>query len=330
LELFDLTKKLVNLDSVTGREEKIAELLANLLGDMDLRVRKQPLGNGRFNLFAGRSNPELVLSTHMDTVAPFFPATEDKDFIYGRGACDAKGILAAQMIAVERLLEEGIEGVGLLFVAGEEGGSDGALKANKIPNRSRYLICGEPTENKMALATKGAVRFMIETRGIAAHSAYPEQGESAVLKLLDLLSDIHRLDLPRHEQLGETTINIGAVSGGDQANVIPDQARALCMARCVAPAGSLIQKLKSTVGNRGKLKILFQADPVFLQPVEGFDSAVMNFCTDIPYLSSWGKPFLLGPGSILDAHTPGEKIEKKALSRAVTLYTNLARVLISG
>jgi len=328
LDLFELTKKLVAIPSPSGEEKEVIDFLSAYLKSLDFFVELQEVNKGRSNIYARSGEPAIVFSTHVDTVLPFLPLSEDSKFIYGRGACDAKGIIAAQIKAAEKLISAGIKGIGLLFVVGEESGSDGAKKANLIPNSSRFLINGEPTENKLAVGTKGALRVKISTTGKAAHSAYPERGESAIVKLLDVLNDLRNIPLPVDDLLGETSLNIGTISGGTQANVIPDHAAAELMIRTVREISIMKDLIEKKVGDRAEINYLFESQPIFLETLEEFETSVVSFATDIPLLTNWGKPFLLGPGSILDAHTPGEKISKEELLSAVDIYCKLVEKLI--
>jgi acetylornithine deacetylase len=327
MKLFDLTKALIQLASPTGREQEVVSFLRDYLEAQDFVVHLQEVGEERCNIYAHVGEPVCVFSTHTDTVLPNLPFREDEEFIYGRGACDAKGIIAAQIKAAEKLLAAGARNFGLLFVVGEERGSDGAKAANTIPNRCRFLINGEPTENKLALGSKGALRVEVATTGRAAHSAYPQQGESAILKLLDVLNDVRGLVLPSHPMLGETTCNIGVISGGILANVIPDAAKAELMFRTVTETSVIKNLLMETIRDRAALRYTFECAPVFLEALAGFETAVAAYTTDIPLLTNWGRPFLLGPGAILDAHTPHERIAKKELTRAVEIYFEMANRL---
>lgn len=328
MDLFELTRKLIDIESTTGQEKVAGLFLETYLLSGGFNIKLQEIQPDRFNVMAGSGTPRVILSTHLDTVPPFMASSEDEDYIYGRGACDAKGIIAAQIKAAEQLRQEGIDGVGLLFVVGEERESEGARAANQLDLGSEFLINGEPTENKLALATKGSLRVEISARGRAAHSAYPQMGESAIEKLLDVLVDLRRLPLPRHPLLGETTYNIGLIAGGLAPNVVPDEAWAQIMFRLVEAPASLKAELENCVRGRAILTPISETPPVFLNPVEGFDTTVVSFGTDIPYLTRLGQPYLLGPGSILDAHTENEKISKRELTGAVALYVRLVKVLL--
>ena len=273
--------------------------------------------------------PRIIFSTHMDTVPPFIESSEDEEFIYGRGSCDAKGIIAAQIFAAHRLRDEGVNDLGLLFTVDEELGSLGAQSANKHPlaRECRYLINGEPTDSRLATGTKGSVRVIITTEGRAAHSAYPEAGESAIEKLLDILQDIRACEWPDDSFFGTTTCNIGVLSGGTRPNVIADKARAELQIRLGIDIEHVKSGLEDAVGTRGVLEYSSAHNPVRLFSVPGFDECVVRFTTDVPYLSEWGKPLLLGPGSILDAHTDHERISKRELEQAIDLYLKLSKQL---
>ena len=324
MNVFELTKRLISLPSISGDEKAVALFLADYLSAIGFHVELQDDVADRPNVYARRGEPDVVLSTHTDTVPPYVAFREDDDFIYGRGACDAKGLIAAMVKAGEALIEAKVSDFGLLFVAGEEAGSPGARAANAIPNRSRYLINGEPTESKLALGSKGALRAMLRASGRAAHSAYPQMGESAVDKLLDVLSDLRRIELPSDETLGATTMNIGMIKAGVAANVIPPEAEAELMFRVVTSAESLKNLIEGVVNSRVEVEYTFACDPVFTERLDGFETAVVAFTTDIPLLTNWGKPLLFGPGSILDAHTQGERISKRELLSAVDTYKQIA------
>jgi acetylornithine deacetylase len=288
-------------------------------------------GSGeRFNIYAALPGvtPDIVFSTHMDTVPPFFGASEDDEFLYGRGACDAKGIIAAQVAAADQLREAGIK-VGLLFLVGEERDSAGAVVANKTPKGSKFLINGEPTDNRLALASKGALRVELRAKGRMAHSAYPELGESAINKLVEALHDVLALPLPSEPEIGPSTLNIGLISGGYAPNVISDQAEAHILIRLVGPSDETKKSITATVGDRAD--VAFSLDLPFVRMRKVGDlpipTMIASFATDIPALTNWGEPLLLGPGSIHVAHTPNEKIAKKELLEAVDLYVELATSL---
>jgi acetylornithine deacetylase len=327
MNVFELTRKLISIPSISGDEKAVAEFLAEYLSAAGFEVELQEAAEGRPNVYARRGEPDVVLSTHTDTVPPYVEFREDDEFIYGRGACDTKGIIAAMIKASAALIEANVTDFGLLFVVGEEAGSPGAHAANTIPNRSRYLINGEPTESKLALGSKGALRAILRARGRAAHSAYPEMGESAIEKLLDVLNDLRRIALPGDDTLGATTMNIGMIKGGVAGNVIPPEAEAELMFRVVTSNDSLKRIVEGVVDSRAELEYTFGCDPVFTERIDGFETTVVAFTTDIPQLGNWGKPLLFGPGSILDAHTPNERISKPELTRAVACYTNLVKKL---
>ncbi|MET0626469.1 MAG: M20/M25/M40 family metallo-hydrolase [Pyrinomonadaceae bacterium] len=332
MNLFELTRTLMDIPSVSGEEAEVGRFLASHLEGLGWRVESQEVEPGRANVLAttgGRAR--VVLSTHMDTVPPFIASSEDATHIRGRGACDAKGIIAAQVAAAERLRAEGVEELGLLFTVDEELGSLGARAADShaLARGCEFLINGEPTGNRLAVGSKGSLRLRLLTEGRAAHSAYPERGESAIEKLLDVLADVRALAWPRDEFFGETTCNIGTVKGGTRPNVIPAAAEAELQIRLVTPSSAVKKILEETVAGRARVEYLSAAEPVRMHAVEGFEREVVRFTTDIPYLSNWGRPLLVGPGSILDAHTDGERVSKRELEEAVGIYARLARSLLS-
>lgn len=331
MDVNELTRKLIDIPSVTGDEKNVGTFLKSYLELLGYSVRTQQVADDRFNVFATTTvKPEIILSTHMDTVPPFIESSEDEENIYGRGSCDAKGIIAAQIHAAEKLRSEGIHQLGLLFTVDEEQGSAGAQVANgdAAAETVRYLINGEPTDNKLASATKGSLRVNLHTTGSAAHSAYPERGDSAIVKLLDVLASIRECEWPTDEILGETTCNIGVIRGGTRANVVPDEASAELQLRLVSQAEPIKAMLEAAVAGRAEIDCLSAHEPIQLQMIEGLEQCVVRFTTDIPYLSRWGKPLLLGPGSILNAHTAHEFINKKELADAVDLYVALVRGLL--
>jgi acetylornithine deacetylase len=330
MNVFELTRRLIDIPSVTGDELAVGEFLAQHLEQLGYRVERQEVATDRFNVIATtEASPRIVFSTHLDTVPPFIESSEDEEFIYGRGSCDAKGIIAAQIFAAQRLRDEGVNDVGLLFTIDEELGSLGAQAANKHPLAAscRFLINGEPTDSRLAIGTKGSVRVIVTTEGRAAHSAYPEAGESAIEKLLDILDDIRACEWPEDSFFGTTTCNIGVLSGGTRPNVIADKARAELQIRLGIDIEHVKSVLEGAAGTRGRLEYNSAHNPVRLFSVPGFDECVVRFTTDVPYLSEWGKPLLLGPGSILDAHTDHERISKRELERAVDLYLKLTKQL---
>ena len=330
MNVFELTRELIDIPSVTGEEPAVGQYLSDYLERLGYRVQKQEIGSGRFNVLATtESSPRIVFSTHMDTVPPFIAASEDDEYIYGRGSCDAKGIIAAQIFAAEQLRRDNVNDIGLLFTVDEELSSHGAQAANKHPlaRECQFLINGEPTDSRLATGTKGSVRVFITTEGRAAHSAYPEAGESAIEKLLDILQDIRNCHWPEDSFFGTTTCNIGVLSGGTRPNVIADHARAELQIRLGIDIEHVKRVLEDAVGTRGQLEYASAHNPVRLFSVSGFDECVVRFTTDVPYLSQWGKPLLIGPGSILDAHTDHEKISKRELEESIQLYVRLAKKL---
>lgn len=326
LGLVALARTLIDIDSTTGSEADCGRWLAAYLRGRGFTVEEQPVSNGRFNVLATLERPSVVFSTHFDCVPPFFPSREERSRLYGRGSCDAKGTLAAQITAAERLRADGVRNVGLLFVVGEERGSDGARVANANGRGCRFLINGEPTDSRLGAATRGVLRVRLAATGRAAHSSFPEAGESAIEKLIDALNRLRGLPLPEHPLLGRTHYTIGLISGGVAPNVIPPQAEAEVMFRTVGPAADL-QPALDALHDLVEPSIVLEVPAVTLKTMPGFETAVFPFTTDIPLLDAWGTPLLFGPGSVLVAHTDHEHVELGELTRAVDRYVELARSL---
>jgi len=336
LDPIQLTRRLIDIESITYNEGAVGRYLEEFLAGREFAVECTPVpqpengGNGeRFNIYAGAAGqtPDVVLSTHMDTVPPFIPSSEDDVNIYGRGACDAKGIIAAQIAAAERLRAADVK-VGLLFVVGEERDSGGAKLANTQSRGSRFLINGEPTDNRLALASKGALRVLIRAKGKMAHSAYPELGESAIHKLVEALDRILALEMPVTEGVGPGNLNIGLLEGGRATNVIADHAEAQMLVRLVGPSEPVREMILDAVGDLAEVHFTLDLPFIRMRQLDGLPTMVAAFTTDIPALTNWGEPVLLGPGSIHVAHTPYEKLAKRELLDAVDLYVQVAQRLV--
>ena len=325
-----LTRQLVDIESTTGDEGRVGHFLLQELRRLGYHVHRMVAEGERANVYATapqQPNPAMVFSTHMDTVPPYIPSSEDEQRIYGRGSCDAKGIIAAQIAAAERLRQQGIY-VGLLFLVGEERDSLGAKVANQQVNGCKFLINGEPTENRVAIASKGALRVELTATGKMAHSAYPELGESAIDKLIEALHRLRSMKLPSDPEVGPCTLNIGAIEGGRAPNVISDKAQALLLYRLIGPSENLRREIMQTVGNLANVEFTLEIPFVRLRTFEKLPTMVAAFTTDIPALTNWGQPLLVGPGSIHVAHTPNEYVEKKQLAEAVELYCGIAKKLM--
>jgi acetylornithine deacetylase len=323
-----LTRELVDIDSTTGREGEAGAWIAATLRRLGYDVAEQPVSEGRFNVMATAGRPEVVFSTHFDCVPPFFPSREENGRLHGRGSCDAKGILVAQIAAAERLRAAGESRLGLLFVVGEERGSDGARTANRTPAGSKFLVNGEPTENRLARGTRGAYRVRLRASGRAAHSSQPELGESAIEKLIDVLVAMRAVRWPADPDLGQTFYTIGLINGGVAPNVIPPAAEAEAMFRTVSDHAAVRAALETCIAGRVAADDVLVVPPVKLTTVPGLDTAVFSFTTDIPFLDAWGAPLLIGPGSVSLAHTADEYAPIAELHEAVELYVRLARHLL--
>jgi len=334
MNLFELTRALVDIESTTNHEKNVGDYLFAHLNALaarfDGRIERIAAEPQRDNIFARWGEPVVTLSTHMDTVPPFFASREDGEFIWGRGSCDAKGIIAAMIAAAEKLLAAGKRSLGLLFVVGEERNSAGARAAAATPRGSRFLINGEPTENRLALGSKGALRYEITTRGKLAHSAYPELGYSAIHTLLDILNDIRGITLPADALLGRSTLNIGTMEGGRAPNVVADLAKAEIMFRTVGDPAKIRKAVTAAAAGRAEAVEVFNTPAMQLAKFDGLPTTVVAFTTDIPsFEGTWGQPFLIGPGSIHFAHTAEERIPKKELSEAVDIYARMAAQLLA-
>ncbi|MBP6716930.1 MAG: M20/M25/M40 family metallo-hydrolase [Acidobacteria bacterium] len=327
--LLSFARKLIDIDSTTGQEGAVAQVLADELASLGYNVTLQALDGGRANVIATIGDPVVVFSTHFDCVPPFFASRVEHGRLYGRGSSDAKGILAAQVIAAERLRTAGERRVGLLFVAGEERGSDGAMAANTIaPASAKYLINGEPTENTLGAATRGVYRVKLTAHGRAAHSSRPDLGDSAIEKLIDVLTDLRTAPWPDDPLLGRTHYTVGLINGGVAPNVIPALASAELLFRSVGPEADIQAVLEQTIAGRATIEHVLTVPPVRLKTLPGFETAVFWYTTDIPFLDRWGTPLLIGPGSVTEAHTKDESVALDELSAAADLYERLARGLL--
>jgi len=328
-----LARALVDIPSADADEAAVADFLAAFLAARAWKVERQEAAPGRPNVLATTGAPaRVVFSSHLDTVPPHLPAREVAEFLYGRGACDAKGIVAAQITAAERLRAAGVRELGLLFVADEEQNGSGARAANRHPDAAecRWLINGEPTENKLATGSKGSLRLRLTAEGKSAHSAYPELGHSAIEDLLQVLAELRTARWPEDPLFGETTCNVGVIAGGTRSNVIAHDAHADLQIRLVGPAEPVREIVERAARGRVRVEVRTSVPPIRLTTIPGFETALVRYTTDIPNLTNWGTPLLLGPGSIHVAHTPEERIAKADLERGVELYERLARTLLAG
>lgn len=329
VDVVALTRALVDIDSTTGREGDAGRWLADYLRGRGFAVTEQRVDTSRFNVIATVADPQVVFSTHFDCVPPFFPSRISGDRIYGRGACDAKGIAAAMIAAAERLATRGERRIGLLFLVGEENGSDGARAAAALEPKGRYLVNGEPTENLLSVAQKGSLRLDLEATGQAAHSGYPEEGRSAIVPLLETLRRLRRLPLPYDPVLGEATLNIGTIAGGVAPNVVPPSARAQVLIRTVGPTEALKQQVLGAAEPGVTITVGLEIPPYRGAAPPGWKTTVVSFASDLPFLEGWGERYQLGPGSIRLAHTDQERVRKADLLEAVELYVKLAEQLLA-
>jgi acetylornithine deacetylase len=330
MDPLELTRALVNLETPTGAEGPATDFLDSALRRAGYQVVLQPVSAGRHNLYAFREPPALVFSTHLDTVPPYVALREDDESIHGRGSCDAKGLAAAMIAAAEQLARCGERRIGLLFLVGEENGSDGARAANDLAPKGRFLINGEPTENKLSVGQKGSLRVDLEAAGRAAHSAYPDEGISAIAALLDTIERIRRMPLPADPTLGKSTLNLGLIAGGVAPNVIPPAASAQLLIRTVEPTEPLKKAIRALMAPGVKVK--FPVELPFYKggnAPAGWETTVVSYASDLPFLHAWGERYQLGPGTIRVAHTSEEHIRKADLLRGVELYVQLASDLLA-
>jgi len=326
-EVVDLAIKMIDIQSTTGDELAMADFLDTYMSAKGWKVTRQTYAPGRDNVYISQNDakPDLILNSHIDTVPPHFAHSRDESFIYGRGACDTKSLIAAQLLAAQKLKAEGYANIALLYVVGEEVDHCGMLKANELGLDPRFIIVGEPTESKLVRRQKGLVKVRLITKGKAAHSGYPETGVSAVEPLLDALEKLRKVQWPEDDMLGQTTMNIGVLGGGKAANIVPEDAFAEVMIRVVTNEKDILDQVRETVGNLAEIRMIASNDPCELTTLEGYETIVVSFNTDIPYFKFTGKALLWGAGSIKDAHTSGEKIGIKDLEAAVDIYADLAR-----
>jgi acetylornithine deacetylase len=328
-DVVSLAAELLSIQSTTGSEGATVDFVSRWLVGRGWNVTLQEVSQGRSNIWASRTGGGVTFSTHLDTVPPYVPPRLEGTKLFGRGSSDAKGIAAAMLVAADRLVGDGEKRVELLFVVGEEKGSDGARAANNLGTKSRFLINGEPTESKLASGAKGSLRAIIRTRGREAHSAYPHLGQSAIEPMLELLPTLRKLPLPSDPVLGETTVNIGTIKGGTEANVIPAHAEAEIMFRLVSDVGPIKKMILDWAKGRADVEFGSHIPAQRFATVPGFDTEPVAYTSDIPLLSNWGEPFLFGPGSIHVAHTPDEFIGVDELRASVDDYERLARTLLA-
>ncbi len=329
-DVVTLAAELLAIPSLSGNEKAAVDFVSKWLVARGWNVTVQSVSPGRGNVWASRSGGGVTFSTHLDTVPPHIAPRADADKLYGRGACDAKGIAAAMLVAAERLVKSGESRIDLLFVVGEEHGSDGARAANNLSPTSRFLVNGEPTESKLASGAKGSLRVTVRTRGREAHSAYPHLGQSAIEPLLDLLPSLRTLPLPSDPVLGETTVNVGLIRGGTAANIIPAHAEAEMMIRLVGDVEPVKEIITEWAKGRADIEFGSHIPAQRFHIVDGFETGPMAYTSDIPLLSRWGTPLLFGPGSIHVAHTPDEHISIEELRASVDSYERIARQLLSA
>lgn len=330
-DVVSLAAELVAIQSTTGNEGAIVDFVSRWLVARGWNMTLQEVSRGRANIWGSRSGGDggATFSTHLDTVPPFVPPRLEGTRLFGRGAADAKGIAAAMLVAADRLVSDGEKRINVLFVVGEEKGSDGARAANNLRSGSRFLINGEPTESKLASGAKGSLRATIRTRGREAHSAYPHLGRSAIEPMLELLPTIRKLPLPSDPMLGDTTVNIGTIKGGTEANIIPAHAEAEIMFRLVGDVAPIKKMVSEWAKGHADVEFGSHIPAQRFATVPGFETSPVAYTSDVPLLANWGEPMLFGPGSIHVAHTPDEYIDVEELRSSVDTYVRLARTVLA-
>jgi acetylornithine deacetylase len=329
-DVVTLAAELLAIPSLSSNEGGVVDYISRWLIARKWNVTVQEVSKGRGNVWASRAGGGVTFSTHVDTVPPHIAPRLDGDKLYGRGSCDAKGIAAAMLAAAENLVASGEDRIDLLFVVGEEAGSDGARAANNLAATSKFLVNGEPTESKLASGAKGSLRVIVRTKGREAHSAYAHLGESAIEPMMKLLPTIHDLPFPSDDVLGSTTVNIGTIRGGTGANIVPAQCEAELMIRLVSDVDPVKKMIKAWAKGRATIEFGSTIPAQKFHLVPGFDTAPMAYTSDIPLLSRWGTPLLFGPGSIHVAHTPDEFIDVTELRASVDSYERIARHLLES
>ncbi|MCF7802770.1 MAG: M20/M25/M40 family metallo-hydrolase [Candidatus Marinimicrobia bacterium] len=331
MDVIDLARDFIRIESISENEAPFAGYLQSFFDGHGWETERTQITDDRWNLLTKPSRdaePEIYFCSHLDTVAPFVEFSEDDDYLYGRGACDTKGVIAAMIGAAFQLVHSGTDNIGFLFTVGEEIDSIGAKVENENPpDGVEYLIVGEPTENRLVAGQKGIYIVEITAEGKSAHSAYPELGDSAVEKLLNILERLRETTLPSHPELGDTTVNISNLYGGDRYNVIPNEAGASLLFRVSTSLANVKTIVRNAVNGEGTVKEISQCEPQQMMNIPGYENEIVAFSTDIPFLGNWGTPLLLGPGSIHDAHTQEEKIEKSEILEAVEKYMDIVEYL---
>lgn len=324
-----LAKELISIPSVSGNEFEALEYLSTVFTSFGWHYEIHEISEKRFNIFVQFENPDVCFTTHIDVV----PAKENQfnpeiknGRLYGRGACDAKGILASMICAVKNLELNGKSNMALLVVIGEETDGIGAKTASKqlTGKGIRHIVNGEPTEGKLVAAHKGGLGFRITTRGISCHSGYPEYGIDANNTLVDIAYQIQNTCFGEDPVLGSATVNLGLIKAGSARNVLSDHGQIDGMIRTVTDSESVITKLQDIISDRAEIEILNNAPKVHLKTLPGFEISTVSYATDIPHFLSLGTDCLLyGPGSIKQAHTDDEWIDIIELEDSVTEYCKI-------
>jgi len=329
------TLQLCAVDSSTGQEGHLIPILVDLFKGLGARIELQPVADGRSNFLATWGRPRLLFSTHLDTVPPFIPPRREGERLWGRGTCDAKGILVTMTEGIRSLLAEGRRDVAFLGVIGEETDSLGARFALELKDSLREVeavVNGEPTGNRLAAGQKGAVHLRLRCRGKAAHSGTPDQGVNAAFPLLDWIAAVRALPLAADPRLGPELWNLGTLRSGRAINIVPDEAEADLFARTV-PGSTFRQDVLRLRPDIGEAELIFEREPVHFLEIEGFPTAAVPFGSDAHTLRNLARNRFIamtGPGSIEVAHTPGEHLDLADALAGAAQYVDLARTLLAG
>ncbi|KAF9888623.1 hypothetical protein FE257_008555 [Aspergillus nanangensis] len=340
-KVISLLYDLIEVPSNSEYEQDVAVFLDNHLTALGYTVERIPIAQGstRENVYAylgSQRKTRACLSSHMDTVPPHIPLRVDGSTIYGRGACDDKGPMAAQICALEELRAEGKvkEGdVSLLFVVGEEKGGPGMLAANNHDLSFEGVVFGEPTEGKLVVGHKGHLVFELIGEGKACHSGYPHHGTNANIALVEALNDFLTTKFPDSSLLGPSTFNIGKLEGGVSYNIVPAASKALCAVRVATDMPGIKKIVADTAAKHPNIRLEFKfeyPETLLDHDVEGFETGPVSYGTDVPRFKGNHKKYLYGPGSILVAHGENEQIEMSELLEGVKRYKTLTTHILNS
>ena len=343
--------RLLNIDSTSGKEASLADMLVAEMSAPGRDVRTFDVGDGTVNILVSWGVPEVVFCTHLDTVPPYIAPSSDGDLVRGRGTCDAKGQIFAMYEACKVLESKGYDGFALLLLAGEETGSFGAKAFRGQHPGAEWVIVGEPTDNCMASASKGTKAFEVEFTGKAFHSGYPEHGTSAVNLFNDFMNALRSIVFPSDDILGNTTWNIGRLSSDNPQNILSDRLTCRVYFRTTFASDEMVCNImRNIAGPDAKLrfgrprvqdgsdivakevapwqkamsvKALGGDTPTSYETFPEFPAKPVSFGSDAPQLTNFRRKILCGPGSILVAHRDDEHVLISDIAQAVENYVKM-------